>query len=64
MEPARPECYDCSVSVFKRLGPSHVHVRTPVMLGLVVLLVLLLSAVCQYRVRGMEYLSLPGSSDT
>ena len=64
MELARPECYDCCVSVFKRLGPSHVHVRTPVLLGLVILLVLLLSAVCHYRVRGVEYLSLPSSSDT
>ena len=45
------------MSVFKRLGPSHVHVRTPVMLALVILLVLLLSAVCQYRVRGMDYSS-------
>ena len=34
------------------------------MLGLVILLVLLLSAVCQYRVRGVEYLSVASSSDT
>jgi hypothetical protein len=38
------------VSVFKRLPTSHMHIRTPVMLGVVVLLVVLLSAVCYYRV--------------
>jgi hypothetical protein len=38
------------VPVFKRHSPNHVHVRTPIMLGLIVLLVLLLSAVCYYRV--------------
>jgi hypothetical protein len=37
------------VSVFKRLPPTHIHVRTPIMIGLVVLLVLLGSAVCYYR---------------
>jgi len=52
------------VSVFKRLGPSHIHVRTPVMLALVILLVLLLSAVCHYRVRGMDYSPGPSSADT
>jgi hypothetical protein len=38
------------VSVFKRQPASHMHVRTPVMLGVIVLLVILLSAVCYYRV--------------
>lgn len=36
--------------VFKRVTPTHVHVRTPVMIGLIFLLVVLLSAVCYYRV--------------
>lgn len=35
--------------VFKRVTPTHVHVRTPVMIGLIFLLVVLLSAVCYYR---------------
>lgn len=39
-----------SVGVFKRLGPTHVHVRTPIMIGLIILLVMLGSAVCYYRV--------------
>ncbi len=38
------------VSVLKRLGPRHFHVRTPIMLAIIVLLVLLGSAVCYYRV--------------
>jgi len=38
------------VSVFKRVTPHHVHVRTPVMIGVILLLVMLLSAVCYYRV--------------
>ena len=41
------------MSVFKRLPTSHMHVRTPVMLGLVGLLVVLLSAVCYYRVNAL-----------
>jgi hypothetical protein len=36
------------VSVFKRLPGTHMHVRTPIMLALIVLLVLLLSAFCYY----------------
>lgn len=39
-----------SVGVFKRLGPTHVHVRTPIMIGLIVLLVVIGSAVCYYQV--------------
>jgi hypothetical protein len=39
------------VSVFKRLGPTHIHVRTPVMIGIIVLLVLIGSAFCYYRVH-------------
>jgi hypothetical protein len=38
------------VSVFKRQPTTHMHVRTPVMIGVVGLLVVLLSAVCYYRV--------------
>jgi hypothetical protein len=38
------------VSVFKRLPQTHVHIRTPIMIGLVVLLVIVLSAFCYYRV--------------
>jgi len=53
VELARPECYDCCVSVFKRLGPAHLQVRTPVMIGVIGLLVLLISAVCHYRVPAM-----------
>ena len=37
------------MSVFKRLPRTHMHIRTSVMLGLVVLLVVLLSAFCYYR---------------
>jgi hypothetical protein len=36
--------------VFKRLPPTHTHVRTPIMIGVVMLLVVILSAVCYYRV--------------
>ena len=47
----RPErCYHPYVSVFKRLPSSHVHVRTPVMLGVIMLLVVVLSGFCYYRV--------------
>jgi hypothetical protein len=38
------------MSVFKSSGPSHLHVRTPIMMGMIVLLVLLGSAFCYYRV--------------
>jgi hypothetical protein len=41
------------VSVFKRQPASHVHVRTAVMFGVIVLLVVLLSAVCHYRVGAL-----------
>jgi len=37
-----------TVSVFKRLPGTHMHIRTPVTLGLVVLLVIVLSAFCYY----------------
>ena len=40
------------MSVFKRVTPTHVHVRTPIMIGVILLLVVLLSAVCYYRVSG------------
>jgi hypothetical protein len=43
------------VSVFKRLPPTHTHVRTPIMLGLILLLVVVLSAVCYYRVGAPVY---------
>ena len=38
------------MAVFKRSGPSHLHVRTPIMLGMILLLVLIGSAFCYYRV--------------
>ena len=38
------------MAVFKRLPGSHVHVRTPIMIGVIVLLVIVLSAFCYYRV--------------
>jgi hypothetical protein len=47
---SRPVVASAIVSVFKRLPSSHVHVRTPIMLGMIVLLVVLLSAFCYYRV--------------
>jgi hypothetical protein len=43
-------CYHPIVSVFKHHSGDHIHVRTPVMLGVIVLLVVLLSAFCYYRV--------------
>src|SRR5687767_14478957 len=48
---AAPErCYHPFVSVFKRHSGDHIHVRTPVMIGVIVLLVFVLSAFCYYRV--------------
>ena len=41
------------MSVFKWVTPTHVHVRTTVMVGLILLLVVLLSAVCYYRVSAI-----------
>lgn len=38
------------VAVFKRLPGSHMHVRTPIMIGVVLVLVILLSGFCYYRV--------------
>jgi hypothetical protein len=38
------------MGVFKRSGPSHLHVRTTIMVGVIVLLVVLGSAFCYYRV--------------
>jgi hypothetical protein len=38
------------VSVFKRLPGSHMHVRTPIMMGVILLLVVILSGFCYYRV--------------
>jgi hypothetical protein len=39
--------------VFKSSGPEHLHVRTPIMMGMIVLLVLLGSAFCYYRVGAL-----------
>ena len=44
------QCYDAPVSVFKRGTPTHVHIRTSITVLIVGLLVVLLSAVCYYRV--------------
>ena len=41
------------MSVFKRTGPYHLHVRTPIMLGVIVLLVLIGSTFCYYRVGAL-----------
>jgi hypothetical protein len=38
------------VPVFKHLPPTHTHVRTPIMIGVILLLVVVLSAFCYYRV--------------
>jgi hypothetical protein len=38
------------VSVFKRLPRSHMHVRTPIMIGVILMLVVVLSAFCYYQV--------------
>jgi hypothetical protein len=38
------------VSVFKRLPGSHMHIRTPITIGVILVLVVLLSAFCYYRV--------------
>jgi hypothetical protein len=46
----RQRCYHPYVSVFKRLPGTHMHVRTSVMIGVILMLVVLLSAVCYYRV--------------
>ena len=35
--------------MFKRLPPTHVHIRTPIMIGVIILLVLLLSAAFYYE---------------
>ena len=43
-------CYHPIVPVFKHQSGDRIHVRTPVMLGVIVLLVVLLSAFCYYRV--------------
>jgi hypothetical protein len=42
------------VSVFKRSPRTHMHVRTPIAAGVIVLLVVLLSAFCYYRVSSAE----------
>ena len=42
--------YHPTVPVFKRHSGEHVHIRAPIMVGLIVLLVVLLSAFCYYRV--------------
>jgi hypothetical protein len=38
------------VTVFKQLPGSHMHVRTPIMLGVILVLVILMSGFCYYRV--------------
>jgi hypothetical protein len=43
-----------TVSVFKQSPRSHMHVRTPVTIGVIVLLVVLLSSFCYYRVSSAE----------
>jgi hypothetical protein len=40
------------VSVFKRLPGSHMHVRTSIMIGVILVLVVVLSGFCYYRVGG------------
>jgi hypothetical protein len=42
------------MSVFKRQPGTHMHIRTPVTLGVVVLLVVVLSAFCYYHVGGVR----------
>lgn len=37
------------VSVFKRLPGSHMHVRTSITLGVILVLVIVLSAFCYYQ---------------
>ncbi len=37
------------MTVFKRLPDSQVHVRTPIMIAVVLLLVVLVSGFCYYR---------------
>jgi hypothetical protein len=37
------------VAVFKRLPGSHMHVRTPIMIGVILVLVVLMSGFCYYR---------------
>jgi hypothetical protein len=41
------------MGVFKSSGPSHLHVRTPIMLAVILLLVLVGSAFCYYRVGAL-----------
>jgi len=41
------------VSVFKREPPTHMHIRTSITFGVVILLVVVLSAVCYYRVHAL-----------
>ena len=44
------------VSVFKRLPGSHMHVKTTIMIGVILMLVVLLSGFCYYRVGGEGWL--------
>jgi hypothetical protein len=41
------------VSVFKREPATHMHIRTSIMIGVVVLLVVLLSAFCYHRLHAV-----------
>jgi hypothetical protein len=46
--------YHRPVSVFKRQPGTHMHIRTPITIGVVVLLVVFLSAFCYYHVGGVR----------
>jgi len=40
------------VAVFKRLSGSHMHVRTPILIGVILVFVVLMSGFCYYS-RGV-----------
>lgn len=44
-----------TVAVFKRLSGSHLHVRTPIMIGLILVLVVLMSGFCYYRGGSVKF---------
>ena len=52
----RKRCYHPYVSVFKRLPGSHMHVKTSIMIGVILMLVVFLSGFCYYRVGGDGWL--------
>ncbi|HUE88195.1 MAG TPA: hypothetical protein VMO26_19140 [Vicinamibacterales bacterium] len=43
------------MTVFKQLPGSHMHVRTPIMLGVILVLVILMSGFCYYRVASTNF---------